>query len=104
MTRLLFVLGVATVAALISPRSAGAGFYPRVGVIVGAPCATPVVPVYAPPVYYPPHYSYSAPVVAYPPGFYSYPSAYYPRPYYGFYYRPDDYGRRVVGYTFPGRR
>ena len=54
MIRLLFALGLATVAALVSPRSADAGFYPR--------------------------------------------------PYYGFYYRPDDYGRRVVGYTFPGRR
>jgi hypothetical protein len=99
MTRLLFVLGLATVAALASPRSAGARFYSRVGVIVGAPCAAPVFPVYAPPVYYPPFYG--APVVAYPPAYYP---AYYPRPYYGYYYRPDDYGRRVVGYTFPGRR
>ena len=101
MTRLLFALGVATIAALFSPRSADAGFYPRVGVFVGAPCAAPVFPVYAPPVYYPS--VYGVPVVAYPP-YYPYPTAYYPRPYYGFYYHPDDYGRRVVGYTFPGRR
>jgi hypothetical protein len=114
MTRLLFVLGVATVAALTAPRSAGAGFHSRVGVIVGAPCPAPVFPIYARPVVYPPPI-YSAPIVAYPPAYYpyayppayypyAYPTPYYPRPYYGYYYRPDDHGRRVIGYTFPGRR
>jgi hypothetical protein len=97
MRQLLFALGVLTVAALVSPRSADAGFfvssYPRVGVIVGAPCAPPLFPVYAPPYYYP---YYNAPVVMYS-------TPYYPRAYYGFRY-DDDYGRRVVGYTFPGRR
>jgi hypothetical protein len=99
MRQLLFAFGVLIVATLVSPRSADAGFFvsshPRVGAIVGAPCATAAFPGYAPPPYYAPFYN--APVVVYS-------TPYYPRPYYGFYYRPDDYGRRVVGYTFPGRR
>jgi hypothetical protein len=103
MRQLLFALGALTVVALVAPRSAGAGFfvsnYSRVGVIAGAPCGGPVLPAYAPPYYYPPYYYpyYNAPVVVYS-------TPLYPRPYYGFQYRDDDYGRRVVGYTFPGRR
>jgi hypothetical protein len=98
MRRLLFALGVLTAVAIGAPRSADAGFfvsrYPRVGVIAATPFGA--YPVYAPPCYSPPyHYPYYAPpVVVYSPA-YSYPR---PLPY------DYDYGRRVVGYTFPGRR
>lgn len=97
MRQLLFTLAMLTVVALAAPHSAEAGFFVsshRLGAIGGSHCGVPIAPLYAP-AYYP--YPY-APAVVYAPPL-------YPRPYFGYYYRgDDDYGHRVVGYTFPGRR